>query len=68
MHDEEHALLFARGDAAGAAVRARAHAVRGRARRPRGSRGRLTALRLFRLGPYLDEQERFVLDALTLGR
>ena len=63
MHDGEHALLFARGDARGAAD-ALASTLR--------DAGGETAARVvrayeraqtFRLGPYLDEQERFVEDA-----
>jgi glycogen synthase len=62
MHHEQHALLFGRSDAAGAAgalarvldepeeTAARVHRARERAE-------------LFRIGPYLDAQEQFVLDA-----
>jgi glycosyltransferase involved in cell wall biosynthesis len=63
MADEEHALLFARGDAAGAA-RALARVLREApetAARVQRARERAQA---FRLAPYLDGQERFVLDAL----
>jgi glycosyltransferase involved in cell wall biosynthesis len=62
LHDEEHALLFARGDSAGAA-RALARVLED----PQGSAARVARAReraeQFRLGPYLEEQERFVLDA-----
>jgi glycosyltransferase involved in cell wall biosynthesis len=63
MHDEEHALLFARGDA---------HAAAAALRRTLRNEGGETAARVarahehaqaFRLEPYLDEQERFVEDA-----
>ena len=62
MHGEEHALLFARGDAAGAAV-ALARSL---------SEHEQTAARVerayaraqdYRHGPYLDAQDRFVIDA-----
>jgi glycosyltransferase involved in cell wall biosynthesis len=68
MHDEEHALLFARGDA-----RAAAAAL---ARTLRDEEGE-TAARIvraheraqaFRLEPYLDAQEQFVEDAHTALR
>jgi glycosyltransferase involved in cell wall biosynthesis len=63
MHDEEHALLFARGDAHGAAMAL--------LRTIRNEDGETTArvaraherAQTFRLGPYLDTQEQFVEDA-----
>ncbi len=62
MHDEEHALLFGRGDAAGAAA-----ALERVLADPAGTAARVERARLraeqFRTGPYLDAQERFVLDA-----
>ena len=51
MHDEEHALLFARGDAAGGGGGARAHARAKPSRRPRASRGRSSARRHFGSAP-----------------
>jgi glycosyltransferase involved in cell wall biosynthesis len=63
MHDEEHALLFPRGDPAAAAT-ALARALQdgeGTAARVRRAFERAQD---FRLGPYLDAQERFVVDAL----
>ncbi len=62
MHHEEHALLFARGDARGAAAalaRVLGEEEQTRARVQRA----LTRAQAFRIGPYLDQQERFVLDA-----
>jgi glycosyltransferase involved in cell wall biosynthesis len=62
MHDEEHALLFGRGDGAGAAA-ALARVLED----PEGARARVARAReraeAFRIGPYLDAQETFVLDA-----
>jgi glycosyltransferase involved in cell wall biosynthesis len=64
MHDEEHALLFAPGDAAGAAA-----ALARTIGRPEETAARVLRAReraeSFRLGPYLEAQERFVLDAAT---
>ncbi|HEY7952327.1 MAG TPA: glycosyltransferase [Solirubrobacteraceae bacterium] len=63
MHDEEHALLFPRGDArAAAAALAR---VLGNADGETDARVARAHERgqAFRLGPYLDEQEQFVRDA-----
>lgn len=62
MHDEEHALLFLRGDArAAAAALARTLEDRGQtAARVERAHRRAQA---FKLAPYLAEQERFVLDA-----
>ena len=63
MHDEEHALLFARGDAA-AAAEALARTLReGELTTARVGRAFARAQKLFRLAPYLEDQERFVLDA-----
>jgi glycosyltransferase involved in cell wall biosynthesis len=64
MHDEQHALLFARGDAAGAA------AALARTLREEGPTAARVAraferAQAFRLEPYLLEQERFVADALA---
>jgi len=62
MHHQEHALLFARGDAEAAAaalVRVLGEPEQ-TAARIRRAHERAQA---FRIGPYLDEQERFVLDA-----
>lgn len=62
MHDEEHALLFGRGDARGAAA-ALARVLEdaeGTAARVERARARAEE---FRIGPYLEQQERFVLDA-----
>jgi glycosyltransferase involved in cell wall biosynthesis len=62
MHDEEHALLFPRGEvrlAAGALART---LIEGEHTAARVERARERA-QAFRLGPYLDEQERFVTDA-----
>lgn len=70
MHDEEHALLFPRADAAAAAA-----ALARVLREPEATAARVARAferaQAFRLGPYLDEQERFVLDAydaLRTGR
>jgi glycosyltransferase involved in cell wall biosynthesis len=64
MADEQHALLFARADAAGAA-RALARVLR----EPEHTAARVQRAyehaQLFRLGPYLDAQERFIDDALA---
>jgi glycosyltransferase involved in cell wall biosynthesis len=64
MHDEEHALLFGRGDAQGAAA-ALARVLGdadGTAARVERARARAEE---FRIGPYLEHQERFVLDAFA---
>ncbi len=62
MHDEEHALLFPRGSAELAAV-ALARTLRESG--PTSARVERAHARAqqFRLGPYLDAQERFVMDA-----
>ena len=62
MHDEEHALLFARSDAAGAATALERVLGEPEATAERVRRARLRAEQ-FRVGPYLDAQEQFVLDA-----
>jgi glycosyltransferase involved in cell wall biosynthesis len=63
MHDEEHALLFAPGDAA-AATDALARTLGEVSQTAaRVNRAHERALALFRVGPYLDAQERFVEDA-----
>lgn len=62
MHDEEHALLFGRGDAAGAAAALGRVLSDGAQTASRVERARARAEE-FRIGPYLDAQERFVLDA-----
>jgi glycogen(starch) synthase len=68
MHDEEHALLFARGDATGAAA-ALARVLReDEQTRARVARAFERAQRMFGLDPYLDEQERFLADALAALR
>lgn len=64
MHDEEHALLFARADAQGAAAalaRVLSEPEETAARVERA----LARAQDFRIGPYLEQQERFVLDAST---
>jgi glycosyltransferase involved in cell wall biosynthesis len=62
MHDEQHALLFARGDA-----RLAAAALARTLRDTDETQARVTRAyeraQTFRLGPYLDEQERFVADS-----
>jgi glycosyltransferase involved in cell wall biosynthesis len=67
MRDEEHALLFARGDAAAAAA-----ALERVLREREQTSARVTRAReraeAFRIVPYLDQQERFVLDALAALR
>lgn len=63
MHDEEHALLFARGDAAGAATALARTISEPEETAARVERAHERAQRLFRIGPYLDEQERFLADA-----
>ncbi len=67
MHDEEHALLFARGDAAGAA-----HALARTLQEHDATAARVERAyeraQEFRIGPYLDAQERFVADALAALR
>jgi glycogen(starch) synthase len=65
MHHEEHALLFARGDAAGAAAALARVLNEDEQTRARVARAFDRAQELFGLGPYLDEQERFLDDALA---
>jgi glycosyltransferase involved in cell wall biosynthesis len=67
MHDEEHALLFARGDAAGAAAALTRVLREGEQSAARVARAHERA-QAFRIGPYLDEQERFVEDAVAASR
>ncbi len=62
MHDEEHALLFGRGDAAAAAAALERALGEPDATAVRVARAHERAGE-FRLGPYLDAQEQFVLDA-----
>jgi glycosyltransferase involved in cell wall biosynthesis len=62
MHDREHALLFARGDAAAAAAALAQTLSDPGATAARVERA-LERARQFRLAPYLDAQERFVEDA-----
>ncbi len=67
MREEEHALLFAPGDAAAAAT-ALTRTLRERDQtQARVGRAHERAQE-FRLGPYLDDQERFVLDAAAALR
>jgi glycosyltransferase involved in cell wall biosynthesis len=63
MRDEEHALLFARGDAEAAAA-ALARTLQEREATAARVRRAYERAQAFRLGPYLEEQERFVNDAL----
>jgi glycosyltransferase involved in cell wall biosynthesis len=62
LRDEQHALLFARGDANAAAA-----ALARTLREPEQSAARVRRAyeraQAFRLEPYLEQQERFVLDA-----
>ncbi len=62
MHDEEHALLFARDDAAGAAA-ALARTLGEHEQTAARVQRAYARAQDFRIGPYLDEQERFVIDA-----
>ena len=62
MRDEEHALLFGRGDPAGAAAALERVLGEAQATADRVERARERADE-FRIGPYLDAQEAFVLDA-----
>ena len=63
MHDEEHALLFAPGDAEAAAAALARTLRESEQTAARVARAHDRAQE-FRLAPYLDEQERFVADAL----
>jgi glycosyltransferase involved in cell wall biosynthesis len=67
MHDEEHALLFPRQDA-GAAAAALARTLRETEQTATRVERAYKRAQSFRLGPYLEEQERFVLDALSTLR
>jgi glycosyltransferase involved in cell wall biosynthesis len=67
MHDEEHALLFAGGDAAGAAA-ALARAIGEPEETARRVERAYERAQQFRLAPYLDAQEQFVEDALAALR
>jgi glycosyltransferase involved in cell wall biosynthesis len=62
MHDEEHALLFPRGDAPAAAA-ALLRILREEAQTAARVERAHERAQAFRLAPYLDEQERFVTDA-----
>jgi glycosyltransferase involved in cell wall biosynthesis len=62
MHDEEHALLFAGGDARGAADRLARTLGEPEQTAARVARAPARA-QAFRIGPYLDDQERFAADA-----
>jgi len=62
MHDEEHALLFGRGEAAAAAAALERVLSEPERTAARVERARARAEQ-FRIGPYLDEQEQFVHDA-----
>ena len=62
MHDQEHALLFPRGDAPRAAA-ALARVLQEREQTDARVERAYARAQSFRLGPYLDAQERFVLDA-----
>ncbi len=62
LRDGEHALLFERGDFAGAAVALEQVLSEPQATAARVERARARAEE-FRIGPYLAGQERFVLDA-----
>jgi glycosyltransferase involved in cell wall biosynthesis len=67
MRKEEHALLFPRGDAAAAAA-ALARTLRERESTAARVARAYERAQSFRLGPYLQEQERFVLDAVAASR
>jgi|HubBroStandDraft_2_1064218.scaffolds.fasta_scaffold00293_3 glycosyltransferase involved in cell wall biosynthesis len=62
MHDEQHALLFARGDARMAAAALARTFTEAEQTAARVERARERA-QIFRIGAYLDEQEQFVSDA-----
>ncbi len=65
MHDEEHALLFPRGDAE-AAARALLRVTAGRpSRHQRAWLARTSAPSRFASDPYLESQERFVCSMLS---
>jgi glycosyltransferase involved in cell wall biosynthesis len=65
MHHEEHALLFGRGDAAGAAEALARTLVEREQTACRVARA-LERAQTYRLGPYLDSQERFLHDVLAM--
>jgi glycosyltransferase involved in cell wall biosynthesis len=67
MHDEQHALLFPREDATAAAA-ALARTLRETEQTAARVQRAYERAQSFRLGPYLEEQERFVLDALSALR
>jgi glycosyltransferase involved in cell wall biosynthesis len=67
MHDEQHALLFARGDARQAAAALARTLLEPEQTAARVQRAHDRA-QSFRIGPYLDEQEQFVMDALEALR
>jgi glycosyltransferase involved in cell wall biosynthesis len=67
MHDEEHALLFPRGDAAAAAAALARVLLEDEQTAGRVARAYERAQE-FGIGPYLDEQERFVEDAVAAMR
>jgi glycogen(starch) synthase len=67
MHDEQHALLFPREDATAAAA-ALARTLRETEQTAARVQRAYERAQEFRLGPYLAEQERFVLDALSALR
>ncbi|HEY2141855.1 MAG TPA: glycosyltransferase [Solirubrobacteraceae bacterium] len=64
MHHEEHALLFGRGDAVGAAEALVRTLVEREQTASRVARA-LERAQAYRLGPYLDSQERFVDEVLA---
>lgn len=67
MHEEEHALLFARGDARMAAA-ALVRTLTERDRTAERVERAYVRAQEFRLGPYLDAQEQFVQDAYAALR
>jgi glycosyltransferase involved in cell wall biosynthesis len=67
MHDEEHALLFAPGDARAAAAALARTLRESEQTLARVARAHERA-QVFKLAPYLQEQERFVVDALAALR
>jgi glycosyltransferase involved in cell wall biosynthesis len=67
LHDEEHALLFARGDAAAAAA-ALARTLEDAPQTSARVQRAYERAQAFRLEPYLEQQERFVLDAYAALR
>jgi glycosyltransferase involved in cell wall biosynthesis len=67
MHDEQQALLFARGDATAAAA-ALARTLRDPEQTAARVQRAYERAQAFRVEAYLDEQERFVRDALSALR